>query len=105
MYEWPSAPPQTILRLAFLGAAVRADPENGEAWHEAAACRFADPELFFPVSESGRALEQIARAKAICARCPVQDPCRAFALRTRERHGIWGGMTEFERYQSWEANG
>jgi WhiB family transcriptional regulator, redox-sensing transcriptional regulator len=70
----------------------------GVSWRLAAACRSADPELFFPVSESGRALEQIAEAKAICAGCPVQRHCLAFALRTRQTHGIWGGRTELERH-------
>ena len=66
-------------------------------WRSAAACRSADPELFFPVSAFGRALRQVAEAKAICARCPVQRQCLAFALRTRQAHGIWGGLTEEER--------
>ena len=66
-------------------------------WRSAAACRSADPDLFFPISASGRALEQVAEAKAICARCPVRRQCLAFALRTRQAYGIWGGRTEEER--------
>jgi len=66
-------------------------------WRSAAACRSADPELFFPISAFGQALEQVAQAKVICARCPVRRECLAFALRTRQAHGIWGGMTEEER--------
>jgi WhiB family transcriptional regulator, redox-sensing transcriptional regulator len=104
MYEWPSARP-AARGARGRDAIVRADPADEDPWHQAAACRFADPELFFPVSESGRAMEQIARAKAVCARCPVQGQCRAYALRARERHGIWGGMTESERCQSWTAAG
>ncbi len=37
------------------------------------------------------------RAKAICATCPVREPCLAYALRIREPHGIWGGLSEVER--------
>lgn len=66
-------------------------------WRSAAACRSADPELFFPISHSGKSLEQVAEAKAICAGCPVGRECLAFALRTRQVHGIWGGTTEQER--------
>ena len=66
-------------------------------WRSAAACRSADPDLFFPISASGRAPEQVAEAKAICARCPVRRQCLAFALHTRQAYGIWGGMTEEER--------
>lgn len=70
---------------------------HGENWREAAACRDTDPELFFPLSESGKSLDQVAEAKAICAGCPVRQPCLAFALRTGQAHGIWGGLTEEER--------
>jgi len=53
--------------------------------------------LFFPVSDSGPALEQIAAAKAICVRCPVRDACLRYALATGQGPGIWGGLTEDER--------
>jgi len=66
-------------------------------WWAAAACRSADPDLFFPISDSGPAREQAAKAKAICATCRVQRECLAFALRTGQVHGIWGGTTEDER--------
>jgi WhiB family redox-sensing transcriptional regulator len=29
--------------------------------------------------------------------CAVQRDCLDFALRVREPHGIWGGLTESER--------
>ncbi len=66
-------------------------------WRLFAACRSADPDLFFPISDSGPALEQTMAAKAICATCRVQRECLAFALRTGQVHGIWGGTTERER--------
>jgi WhiB family redox-sensing transcriptional regulator len=66
-------------------------------WRSAAACRSAEPDLFFPISASGPALEQAAKAKAICAACRVRRECLAFALRTEQVHGIWGGTTEHER--------
>jgi len=71
-----------------------------ENWRAAAACRFADPDLFFPVSDFGKGLGQTAEAKAICAECQVRRQCLAFAPRTRQVHGIWGGLTERERYVS-----
>ena len=66
-------------------------------WRLVAACRSADPDLFFPISDSGPALEQAVEAKAICATCRVRRECLAFALRTEQVHGIWGGTTEHER--------
>ena len=74
---------------------------DDDNWRLAAACRFAEPDLFFPVSSSGKALKQVAEAKAICAQCQVVRSCLAFALRTRQVHGVWGGTTEEERYLMW----
>jgi WhiB family redox-sensing transcriptional regulator len=70
---------------------------TGGPWRSAAACRSADPDLFFPISDSGPAREQTAQAKAICATCRVRRECLAFALRTGQIYGIWGGTTEHER--------
>jgi WhiB family transcriptional regulator, redox-sensing transcriptional regulator len=66
-------------------------------WRGHAACRFADPELFFPVSASGPSLDQAERARAICVTCPVRRECLQFALATRQAYGVWGGMSEQER--------
>jgi WhiB family redox-sensing transcriptional regulator len=68
-------------------------------WRLFAACRSADPDLFFPPSAAGKSLAQEQAAKAICAGCPVRRECLAFAVRTRQVHGIWGGTTEVERYR------
>ena len=35
--------------------------------------------------------------KAICASCPVREPCGRFAIRWSEDLGVWGGMTPSER--------
>ncbi|MFP5023518.1 WhiB family transcriptional regulator [Pseudonocardia phyllosphaerae] len=68
-----------------------------ESWRSEAACRSVDPELFFPESANGReALRQVAQAKRVCRRCPVEDACAQWAL-AELRHGIAGGMTEDER--------
>ena len=37
-------------------------------------------------------LDDIARAKAICALCPVQDACLQGAIERREPWGVWGGQ-------------
>lgn len=66
-------------------------------WTHKAACRDYDPELWFPHSDSGLNVEQIAQAKAVCAACPVRDACLDWALEHNVEHGIWGGATERER--------
>jgi Transcription factor WhiB len=47
---------------------------------------------------AGPSLAQVAQAKAICAGCPVRRECLAFALRTHQVHGVWGGLSEQERH-------
>ncbi|GAB3493940.1 WhiB family transcriptional regulator [Nocardiopsis coralliicola] len=66
-------------------------------WRHHAACRDEDPELFFPIGDSGPALLQIDEAKEVCAACPVSSACLQWALDTRQDGGVWGGMSEAER--------
>jgi WhiB family redox-sensing transcriptional regulator len=67
------------------------------SWWDLAACRSADPELFFPVTASGPARADIARAKAVCAMCDVRRRCLDYAIESQQIHGVWGGTTEDER--------
>ena len=66
-------------------------------WRHKAICRDEDPELFFPVGNSGPALAQIAEAKIVCNRCPVTAECLTWALESGQDAGVWGGMSEDER--------
>lgn len=77
-----------------------------EKWREEAACRDKPVDLFFPAvskihdrfNEYGReAMEAIAKAKAICATCPVSGACLDYALKLPEKHGLWGGLDERQR--------
>lgn len=70
----------------------------GRDWTFSAACGSAEADLFFPISASFRNLTQVTEAKALCDICLVRRECLDFAVRTRQMHGIWGGMTEEERY-------
>jgi WhiB family redox-sensing transcriptional regulator len=70
---------------------------NAANWRSAAACLLADPDLFFPISSAGPGERQIARAKTICARCPVRQECLEFALGQGLAYGIWGGTTPEDR--------
>lgn len=72
-----------------------------EDWRDKAACRGLTGNYpFYPEYDFERKAEKEnreARAKAICGMCAVREACLDFALRTREKDGIWGGLTEGER--------
>ena len=66
-------------------------------WRQYARCLGADPELFYPPSESDDGSAAADEAKAICAICPVREPCLEHAITFREKQGVWGGLDERER--------
>ena len=75
-------------------------PGDGYDWQLDAACRGNDAAAFFPPPHFERKDVRLARerfAKSICRGCSVAHECLDYALRTREPHGVWGGLNEFER--------
>ena len=87
------------LRMAAswqLGTPANQDA-NATAWRYLALCGDYDPDLFFPIGSSGPAVRQRARAKAVCAQCPVRRDCLEWALATEQPYGVWGGLDELER--------
>ena len=66
-------------------------------WRDRAACLDEDPELFFPIGNTGPAILQIEEAKAVCRRCTVVDVCLKWAIESGQDAGVWGGLTELER--------
>ncbi len=91
----PEARPETTPAARPEGA----EPEHAAAapvltrpqpWERRARCRDGNgtlTHLFF--SEE---LIDIARAKAICSKCTVAEPCLAGALERVEPWGVWGGQ-------------
>lgn len=63
-------------------------------WVEQAKCKDADPDEFFP-EKGGSGINTALR---ICKSCPVVEPCLDWAMRN-ERLGVWGGMSERQRYK------
>jgi WhiB family redox-sensing transcriptional regulator len=53
-----------------------------------------DPEIFFP-PQAGNA----NAARQVCGRCPHQQACLDWALKTRQNFGVWGGLTPDQREQ------
>jgi len=69
---------------------------NTEDWRELGSCRTLDTGMFFPVGQTGEAEVRIARAKKVCAACPVRNDCLEFAITTNQEYGVWGGHSEEE---------
>ena len=64
-------------------------------WREAAACLEVTHQVsFFPDKHD---FLGIAKAKAVCATCPVADECLSWAIESNQAEGIWGGHTPRER--------
>lgn len=88
------------------GLSFRQRPESGTLaaplwdWQLQGACRHSNPELFFhPEGERGaQRLSRRSQAIAVCEGCPVVQSCRDHALKVPEPYGVWGGMTEEQRW-------
>jgi WhiB family redox-sensing transcriptional regulator len=61
-------------------------------WKQLGNCRGVDAEIFYPVTD-----EEADEARAVCSDCPVIEVCLEHAITVREKHGVWGGLTERER--------
>ena len=76
--------------------ATRYDPR--QPWMAAALCREVDPDIFYPGPGGDRSVfEEQSRAREVCSRCPVVEPCLDLALRFSGGYGIWAGMNGEER--------
>jgi hypothetical protein len=80
-------------------ARARSSPASAGAL-PGAACRGADPALFFP--EPGD-VQTEAAAMAICAGCSARPACYARAVQNGEQYGIWGGTNLEAEPQAWPA--
>ena len=77
-------------------------------WRQHAACRGADPELFFPPPLGADTARHIQQVRAICDPCPVRQQCLDFALECEVgkppymRFGIVAGLTPQQRFELWQ---
>lgn len=78
---------ERVRRVRFV-ARLLASPD----WMTEALCALYDPDWWYPM----RGVSD-KQAKEICAACPVQMSCLEYAVRHREPHGIWGGLSEEAR--------
>lgn len=87
----------SVLPQAIATMPTSRDVAEPKTWRNSAACRDTNPDLFFPVGQTGPAIDHIASAKAVCTTCAVRRECLEYALMTNQDAGIWGGATEDER--------
>jgi WhiB family redox-sensing transcriptional regulator len=99
-----------VLRMTSVAMSLASehDPESDDAlnnispfvvellrrprWQTLAECRGERVEMFIP-DRGGPS----ARAKQMCARCPVKTECLRFALAIPDLVGYWAGTNERER--------
>jgi WhiB family transcriptional regulator, redox-sensing transcriptional regulator len=93
---WPEADSRTNYAL-LKGEAMESAVTGSGDWRDNAACRDADPDLFFPIATTGPALRQVQEAIQICQTCPIQARCLAWALEQGVTDGVWGGTTAEQR--------
>lgn len=55
------------------------------------------PDAFFIDEGDPNVRYKTKVAKEICSHCPIRLLCLEYALESKERHGIWGGMSVPER--------
>jgi WhiB family redox-sensing transcriptional regulator len=82
---------------SFTNTAYGLSTQRDEDWREKARCRDEDPDLWFPIGNTGPALAQTEMAKTICRTCPVLAECLRWAIDSGQPYGIAGGATPHER--------
>jgi WhiB family redox-sensing transcriptional regulator len=81
----PREPPKSQVRIGEQSDVLSMLKSRG-------ACKGLNPGLFYSYNEL-----DIEVAKQICKRCSVSAECLAYALKTKEIFGVWGGTSENER--------
>ena len=67
---------------------------TGPAWKQKAACKGTPTNHWYPAATTSS-----KPALAVCATCPVIDPCLEWALTHEEVFGVWGGTRPYKRRQ------
>jgi WhiB family redox-sensing transcriptional regulator len=54
-------------------------------------------DIFFPEAWKEGTAYAVAKAKLLCAKCPIAVDCFDAAMAEKQIGGVWGGTTEGER--------
>lgn len=79
-------------RRAIVAQIIDIEIDDQKGWHEEAACRESDTDLFFDFNTWDEAI-------AICQECPVRLECLADTLVEAKQFGIFGGERPDDRYR------
>lgn len=67
--------------------------DRAENWKTQGICTPANDDILFPVERRGRQRDiALAKAKALCGKCPVCADCYQWAVEHKQTHGVWGGV-------------
>ena len=83
--------------LEFVSSSAAYDLPNYSVpdgkWIKKAMCRGVDVKLFFPPNGV-----RPRRALSMCDSCSVKSECLEWALENNVHFGVWGGLTERQRF-------
>jgi len=68
--------------------------DKDDRFRDKAACKNADPNLFFPEKGANKLFKE---AVEICKRCTVYKDCLRFAMNNQIPYGVWGGLSPKQR--------
>jgi WhiB family redox-sensing transcriptional regulator len=66
-------------------------------WMQEANCRGMPADFFHPPAGHSRRIS--TQIRAVCAECPVIEPCRQMAVDDWTLQGYWGGLSARDRLQ------
>lgn len=76
------------------------DTPMSTSWMESANCSGSKIDFYPELTHR----TDITVQRLVCRSCQVQTDCLTYAIRMREAHGIWGGMTPMERWDFAKRN-
>ena len=66
--------------------------DRRENWQVLSICGPEHDEILFSDKRKGRKRDKlVAAARELCGSCPVKEDCFSYAVRNREKNGVWGG--------------